>query len=168
MRASTTIHGADKGRRACVVKRAAATGPGVIRAGIRRRCPAGSILPLPPPLPCLLFSPQCVYNGDDTSGLRLGASSRVTSARAPTRELFATRADYHHLPGTVFPPAGTYPSRHWRLDRMSSTRHSRYAADSRSSYLQLSLSLSRTLRAGAFQMHLCAHAPPDPPPLWQV
>lgn len=38
-----------------------------------------------------------------------------------------------------FPSAGgTYPSRHWRLDRMSSTRHSRYAADSRSSYLSLS------------------------------
>lgn len=61
---------------------------------------------LSPPFPFFLFLLHCVYNGDDTSGLRLGASSRVTFARAPAREIFATRADYRHLPGTVFPSSG--------------------------------------------------------------
>lgn len=54
---------------------------------------------------------------------RLGLRSRVLQPAKYSRhvQIIAT------FLAPFFPPAGMYPTRHWRLDRMSSTKHSRYA-----------------------------------------
>lgn len=91
----------------CATATGPGPGPGVIRAGIRR-CPRDHPLSHLPLSTISLFSLSaalCLQRRRHL-GLRLGASSRVTFARAPTREIFATRADYRHLPGTVFPSSG--------------------------------------------------------------
>lgn len=153
--------------RACVLNARCPRGPGVIRAGIRpgvRDDPLSSVPSIPsvPSVPPARPEawPVCLQRRRHLCS-RLGASSRVSFARAPAREIFATRADYrHHRSHPLLEriPAEALEIASNVLDEAFSVRT---ATDPP---FRLSGAVPAAMAAPArFQIHLCARAHPCRP-----